>query len=78
MFMEIKARNQFQTLINACVSHELRNPLNSIISKNIEKSALYQELSIILSQLLDSHKDDSRLNKCLEIINELNEGKKVQ
>ena len=42
MYTEIKAKNQFTTLINACVSHELRNPLNSIISKNIEKSALYQ------------------------------------
>ena len=41
LYIEIKAKNQFTTLINACVSHELRNPLNSIISKNIEKSALY-------------------------------------
>jgi signal transduction histidine kinase len=27
-------------MINATVSHELRNPLNSIIAKNIEKEAL--------------------------------------
>lgn len=42
--MEFKAKNQFSSLINACVSHELRNPLNSIIAKNIEKSALYRKM----------------------------------
>ena len=44
LYTEFKAKNQFISLINACVSHELRNPLNSIISKNIEKSALYLQL----------------------------------
>jgi signal transduction histidine kinase len=32
-------------LINATVSHELRNPLNSLIAQNFEKTALYKELS---------------------------------
>ena len=31
-------------MINACVSHELRNPLNAIIAINIEKAILYKEL----------------------------------
>jgi signal transduction histidine kinase len=31
-------------MINATVSHELRNPLNSIIAKNIEKDGLHAEL----------------------------------
>jgi signal transduction histidine kinase len=31
-------------MVNATVSHELRNPLNSIIAKNIEKDFLYAEL----------------------------------
>jgi signal transduction histidine kinase len=35
-------------LINACVSHELRNPLNSIISQNVEKRFLYDELEDLL------------------------------
>lgn len=48
LYTEFKAKNQFTSLINACVSHELRNPLNSIISKNIEKSALYLQLQIKL------------------------------
>ena len=34
-----KAMNKFQALINACVSHELRNPLNSIIAQNVEKNS---------------------------------------
>ena len=48
LYTEFKAKNQCTSLINACVSHELRNPLNSIISKNIEKSALYLQLQIKL------------------------------
>ena len=30
MFDQQKAQNEFLNVINACVSHELRNPLNSI------------------------------------------------
>jgi len=32
LYNEVKAEKQFLTLINATVSHELRNPLNSLIS----------------------------------------------
>ena len=31
-------------MINATVSHELRNPLNSIAAINIQKEMLYQQL----------------------------------
>lgn len=31
LYSEIKAEQQFITLISAAVSHELRNPLNSLI-----------------------------------------------
>ena len=31
-------------LLNACVSHELRNPLNSIKARNMEKSYLYNAI----------------------------------
>ena len=53
LYTEFKAKNQFISLINACVSHELRNPLNSIISKNIEKSALYLQLRSRLTSMDD-------------------------
>ena len=31
LYDDIKAENEFHSLINAAVSHELRNPLNSMI-----------------------------------------------
>ena len=37
LYTEYKAKIEFTSIINACVSHELRNPLNSIMAKNIEK-----------------------------------------
>ena len=40
-----KSHSDLLMLINATVSHELRNPLNSLIAQNIEKTALYKELS---------------------------------
>ena len=30
LYQQEKSQNEFLSLINACVSHELRNPLNSI------------------------------------------------
>ena len=52
LYNEYKIKNQFTDLINACVSHELRNPLNGIIAKNIEKAALYNELTEFLKLFL--------------------------
>ena len=40
-----KTHSDLLMLINATVSHELRNPLNSLIAQNMEKTALYKELS---------------------------------
>ena len=45
-----RALNQIQSLTNACVSHELRNPLNSIVSHNYEKRFLYDQMKSILLQ----------------------------
>ena len=39
-----KGHNAVLSMINACVSHEMRNPLNSIIAQNIEKDGIYQEV----------------------------------
>ena len=47
-----KAQNTFLALINACVSHELRNPLNSIIAQNIEKEYLIKQIDLILKNEL--------------------------
>ena len=37
-------QTQILEIVNATVSHELRNPLNSLISQNIKKEALYNLL----------------------------------
>jgi signal transduction histidine kinase len=39
-----KAHNVMLSMINACVSHEMRNPLNSIIAQNIEQRAISLEM----------------------------------
>jgi len=41
---KVRSENQLLEMINACVSHELRNPLNSIHAQNVEKDALYSQL----------------------------------
>jgi len=43
-------------MINACVSHEMRNPLNSIVAHNIEKKHLYIKLGKTLSKLSEELK----------------------
>lgn len=47
LYNQQKSQNQLLSLINATVSHELRNPLNSINSQNIENKALYGQLQEI-------------------------------
>ena len=67
-FNQFKSKNEVLSMINACVSHELRNPLNSIIATNIEKKHLYMELKLILNQ------EEINRESCLEILNKLEEG----
>jgi len=44
-------------MINACVSHDLRNPLNSIKAMNIEKRYVYKLIGEFLENE-DLSKDD--------------------
>ena len=48
LYDKYKAMNEFQGLINACVSHELRNPLNSIVAQNIEEKFLSKQMKDLL------------------------------
>lgn len=72
MFDQQRAQNEFLNVINACVSHELRNPLNSISAQNVLKKHLYARLkavkvdNIYTQQIID------------EIIEELDKGLAVQ
>ena len=42
-----KEQNELLSLINATVSHELRNPLNSIVAQNEIKEHLYKKMSAL-------------------------------
>ena len=52
-----KKQNEMLSMINACVSHDLRNPLNSIKAMNIEKKYIYKLIDKMLENE-DLTKDD--------------------
>jgi len=58
-----KEQNELLSLINATVSHEMRNPLNSIISQNIEKEGLYKKLKTQLDSIIPMVKIASHLGR---------------
>jgi signal transduction histidine kinase len=49
MYEEVYAQNQFLAITNATVSHELRNPLQSITSQNLKISLCLKELIKLIS-----------------------------
>ena len=69
MYGQSKAKSEFLSLINASVSHELRNPLNSIAAQNKLKIAIYQNLKEI-SQKHDPRDDHEALAE-LKIIKKM-------
>ena len=77
-----KMQNQALEMINACVSHEMRNPLNSIVAHNIEKKHLYIKLEKALAQLEEEVSINTNagklVEKCQFILKKLNTGLKVQ
>ena len=48
LYNESKAEKTFLTLMNATVSHELRNPLNSLISGIENLSSYFENLSELI------------------------------
>ena len=68
LYSEYKARIEFTSMINACVSHELRNPLNSIVAKNIEKQALYEELRKLFKTFDKKVQANFEFKQCLQIL----------
>ena len=48
MFDVVNAQSKLLTLINATVSHEMRNPLNSIYSQNILQKQLNDKMKDIM------------------------------
>ena len=70
-----KTHSDLLMLINATVSHELRNPLNSLIAQNMEKTALYKQLS---EEIEKSDLDEPTKKVFQDIMVKLNKGKRVQ
>jgi len=56
LFKEVKAERTLLTLINATVSHELRNPLNSIIGQVYQMDEFFE---LFMNVLLTLSKSDS-------------------
>mmetsp|Transcript_8094 Transcript_8094/g.12464 ORF Transcript_8094/g.12464 Transcript_8094/m.12464 type:complete len:116 (+) Transcript_8094:593-940(+) len=48
---ESKEQNQMLSILNATVSHELRNPLNAITGQNVQKEGLYGKIQKLLAKL---------------------------
>ena len=61
-----KTQSELLMLINATVSHELRNPLNSLMAQNIEKKALYKQM---LKMIEESEMDGEVKVKLCSILN---------
>jgi signal transduction histidine kinase len=61
-------------LASATVSHELRNPLNSLVSQNMEKSALYKELREVA---LSGEINDQLIWRITDILDKLEKGLKT-
>ena len=51
LYNESKAKQMFLTLINAAVSHELRNPLSSLIGQITNMDICFDQFSTIIDQL---------------------------
>ena len=51
MYDEIKAKEAFLTMINATVSHELRNPLHSLLAQVVALSHFLHQLYQLIEQV---------------------------
>ena len=53
LYNEVKAEKSFLTLINAAVSHELRNPLNSIVAVVGSLMEFINDLYLVIEEVED-------------------------
>ena len=74
MLNKQKTHNKLLSVINSTVSHEIRNPLNSIVAINHEKKYLYQALQNLFSQSISQKQ---MINNSKEILKQLFYGIKV-
>ena len=70
LYNELKARQQFVTLIKAAVSHELRNPLNSLIGQIESFMELMKNLKKLKDGFCSINKDVSSSFKQIHELSE--------
>ena len=51
LYNEVKAEQSFLTLINATVSHELRNPLNSLLGQIQTMEFFFQTFGMLIEDM---------------------------
>ena len=76
-----KTHNVVLEMINACVSHEMRNPLNSIIAQNIEKGSIYLEIEELVKKYKQealSQKEQDFIQAHEILMQKLTKGFKIQ
>ena len=73
-----KADNKFLQLINACIAHELRNPLQSIKAMNLEKAMLYKQIRDFMKESGFFTANQERAQKLQSFLKKLEQGLKIQ
>lgn len=53
-YNDIKAEKQIYTMINAVVSHELRNPLNALLGQMVHIQLIFDALHALITLLQQS------------------------
>lgn len=59
LYNEVKAEQKFSTLMNAALSHELRNPLNSLIGGIDTMKNYLQNILVVIEKLDENQLTDS-------------------
>ena len=78
LYDQQKASNQVQEMVNAMVSHEMRNPLNSIVAQNIEKRNLFKHMSEQVDVLKKNDSDKRAIISLENSLTQLNHGMSIQ
>ena len=74
LYNEMKAEQSFLTLINAAISHELRNPLNSLIGQMNSMKSLLLSFKQILHTLGKSKADQVISTELVTKLNDIHDG----
>ena len=77
LYSEIKAEQQFITLISAAVSHELRNPLNSLIGQIDAMEEYFKNFTYLNMLLKNENIPNGKLKKIEKGLEKVCEGLKT-